>query len=173
MNIPNALTFLRIVLIPLFVFSLYFTQETYIAVFLLTIAVLSDWLDGYLARKLTQESEFGKWFDPIADRLLIVTVIVSIYFKFDFPDLLFLIILATREFMMFFGGVILNRYGHTIEVINLGKVATAVLFTSFIVILFNIKLGAPIFFLGLFLSIISGIIYIKRGFNLIMAGNGS
>ncbi len=78
LNIPNALTFFRILLIPVLV-ALYllpfaWSNTAVTAVFL--AAGLSDWLDGYLARRLKQDSKFGAFLDPVADKLIVVTALV-------------------------------------------------------------------------------------------------
>ncbi|MBT8113297.1 MAG: CDP-alcohol phosphatidyltransferase family protein, partial [Gammaproteobacteria bacterium] len=78
-SIPNLLTFLRILIIPLLVFVYYFPPNVIgmrLAALLFAIAALTDWLDGYLARKLNQTSKLGAFLDPIADKLIVVTVLV-------------------------------------------------------------------------------------------------
>lgn len=70
---PNILTLLRILIIPIFivVFFLPFVWAHYFAALLFAFACLTDWLDGFLARKLEQSSSFGAFFDPVADKLLV------------------------------------------------------------------------------------------------------
>lgn len=74
-NLPNLLTFLRILLIPVFivVFYLPFKGAHYVAAIIFALASMTDWLDGYLARKLKQISPFGAFLDPVADKLLVAT----------------------------------------------------------------------------------------------------
>ena len=76
-NIPNILTLLRILIIPVIIIFLELNEEFYIwlALILYIIACLSDFLDGYLARKFELESSFGRFLDPIADKILIVSLI--------------------------------------------------------------------------------------------------
>jgi len=78
LNIPNALTFFRILLLPvlaaLYLLPFAWSNEAVTAVFL--AAGLSDWLDGYLARRLKQDSKFGAFLDPVADKLIVVTALV-------------------------------------------------------------------------------------------------
>ena len=76
LNIPNLLTWLRILLIPLFVGIFYFEKswvsgpnQNLVATVLFTAAAVTDWLDGWLARKLNQMSAFGAFLDPVADTL--------------------------------------------------------------------------------------------------------
>jgi CDP-diacylglycerol--glycerol-3-phosphate 3-phosphatidyltransferase/cardiolipin synthase len=78
MNIPNSLTALRIVLIPVFVLVFYLPwKESHLAACLVfTVAALTDLLDGYLARRLNQISRLGEFLDPVADKLMIGVVLV-------------------------------------------------------------------------------------------------
>lgn len=80
MNLPNALTFLRILMIPLIVVVFY--QPTPWAAWgsavIFALAGLTDLLDGYLARKLGQESRFGAFLDPVADKLMVVSVLLML-----------------------------------------------------------------------------------------------
>lgn len=78
MNLPNILTLSRIMLIPVFV-GIYFLpgENTYLwAAFLFGAAALTDWLDGYLARKWGQTTPFGAFLDPVADKLIVVTALL-------------------------------------------------------------------------------------------------
>ena len=78
MNIPNQLTLLRIVLIPCFVAVFYLPVEWSRpgATLLFTLAAITDWLDGYLARRLEQQSQLGAFLDPVADKLMVAVVLV-------------------------------------------------------------------------------------------------
>ena len=78
-NIPNTLTLLRIVLIPVFVVAFYlpeFGWNHILTTSIFFIAGISDWFDGYLARKLNQQSAFGTFLDPVADKLMVATALV-------------------------------------------------------------------------------------------------
>ncbi|MCP5320710.1 MAG: CDP-diacylglycerol--glycerol-3-phosphate 3-phosphatidyltransferase [Pseudomonadales bacterium] len=85
MNIPNALTLFRIALIPVFVvlFYLPFTWSYLAAAAVFVLASLTDWLDGYLARRLNQSTLFGAFLDPVADKLMVVIAIVLLVSRFD------------------------------------------------------------------------------------------
>jgi CDP-diacylglycerol--glycerol-3-phosphate 3-phosphatidyltransferase len=78
MNIPNSLTLLRIVMIPIFVIVFYlpFEWADMVSCIIFTIAALTDLLDGYLARKLEQISPLGAFLDPVADKLMVAVVLV-------------------------------------------------------------------------------------------------
>ncbi len=79
MNIPNLLTLLRVLLIPIFILLFYLpTSWSYLtasAVF--ALAAATDWLDGYLARRLGQSTPFGAFLDPVADKLMVAVALVS------------------------------------------------------------------------------------------------
>ncbi|MCV6591198.1 MAG: CDP-diacylglycerol--glycerol-3-phosphate 3-phosphatidyltransferase [Marinobacterium sp.] len=78
MTVPNILTLLRIILIPVFVvvFYLPFVWSGWAAGAVFALAAVTDWFDGYLARKLDQMSPFGAFLDPVADKLIVVTSLV-------------------------------------------------------------------------------------------------
>src|SRR3970040_2240856 len=82
-NIPNLITWLRILLIPVFVTVFYLPSETLdpqlknlIATSVFLLASVTDWLDGYLARKLDQFSAFGAFLDPVADKLMVAAALI-------------------------------------------------------------------------------------------------
>lgn len=78
MNIPNLLTVLRVLLIPIFILLFYlpFYWSYLAASAVFTIAALTDWLDGYLARRLEQSTPFGAFLDPVADKLMVAVALV-------------------------------------------------------------------------------------------------
>ncbi len=81
MTVPTILTLIRIALIPVLVLVFYLTTWEYArpaAAIVFTIAAITDWLDGYLARKLDQTSPFGAFLDPVADKLMIAVALVLI-----------------------------------------------------------------------------------------------
>ena len=84
LNVPNLLTLLRILLLPVFVLVFYLPiyGQYLICAMIFAIAALTDWIDGYLARKLHQTTAFGAFIDPVADKLMVavaLVLIVSVY----------------------------------------------------------------------------------------------
>lgn len=77
-NVPNILTLLRILLIPILVLAFYFPMELSreIAAAVFIVAAITDWFDGYLARQLNQTSAFGAFLDPVADKLMVSSALV-------------------------------------------------------------------------------------------------
>ncbi|MGB0467882.1 MAG: CDP-diacylglycerol--glycerol-3-phosphate 3-phosphatidyltransferase [Pontibacterium sp.] len=80
MKIPNILTLLRIVLIPVFVLVYYlpYNWAAYAAASVFALAAVTDWFDGYLARRLNQQSPFGAFLDPVADKLMVAVALVMV-----------------------------------------------------------------------------------------------
>ena len=78
MNLPNIITIVRILLIPVFVviFLMANSWSYLAAATLFALAAATDWLDGYLARKLNQTTPFGAFIDPVADKLIVVSALV-------------------------------------------------------------------------------------------------
>jgi cardiolipin synthase len=126
LTVPNALSFVRILLIPLFV-TLLAGEGTRLAGFVLMGAVLStDWVDGVIARRTGQVTELGKVLDPVADRLAVITALVTLVVLRLFPLWAAGIVVA-RDLALLAGGLYLFRKGIRIDVRMIGKYATFVL----------------------------------------------
>ena len=80
MNIPNAITSFRIILIPVFITAFYLPYDwaSALATFIFWFAAITDWFDGYLARKLNQQSSLGAFIDPLADKLMVNSALLLI-----------------------------------------------------------------------------------------------
>ncbi|MFU8797146.1 MAG: CDP-diacylglycerol--glycerol-3-phosphate 3-phosphatidyltransferase, partial [Gammaproteobacteria bacterium] len=100
LTLPNALTLLRITLIPIMVLAylIPFSGNHWVAAIVFIIAALTDWLDGYFARTLKQTSAFGAFLDPVADKLLVAVALVLVVSQANLPFLAFpVIIIIGRE----------------------------------------------------------------------------
>jgi CDP-diacylglycerol--glycerol-3-phosphate 3-phosphatidyltransferase/cardiolipin synthase len=131
-NVPNLITYSRIVLIPLIVGIFYlpdqwlsFENKNLIACSIFVVAAVTDWLDGYLARKLNQMSAFGAFLDPVADKLIVVGALVVLLYLSRVDPLVALIIVgreiaisALREWMALLGK------GKSMAVAYIGKLKT-------------------------------------------------
>jgi CDP-diacylglycerol--glycerol-3-phosphate 3-phosphatidyltransferase/cardiolipin synthase len=103
LNIPNLLTWFRILMIPVFVAVFYVSDETLsphhkhlLSTFIFWLAAVSDWLDGYLARKLNQGSAFGAFLDPVADKLMVAAALIVLV-KLGLVDVIIAFIIIGRE----------------------------------------------------------------------------
>ena len=127
-TIPNAFTLLRLLLLPVFLYVLFGLEDRAAAAWLLGGLSATDWVDGYLARRLGQVSEFGKVFDPTVDRLLFVVAIVAIIIDGSMPVWFGLAVLFREVavgLMMAIATVVYKM--PRIDVTYLGKVATFLL----------------------------------------------
>jgi cardiolipin synthase len=127
-TVPNAFTLLRLLLLPVFLYVLFVLENRAAAALLLGGLSATDWVDGYLARRLGQVSEFGKVFDPTVDRLLFVVATVAIIIDGSIP-LWFALAVLLREIavglMMAIATLVYKM--PRIDVTYLGKVATFLL----------------------------------------------
>ena len=179
-TLPTAITLLRIALIPLFVvvFYLPFSWANVAATVIFTLASLSDWVDGYLARTLKLESSFGAFLDPVADKLMVVVVIVllvqahpSLYVAL--PSVVIIAreisISALREWMAQLGS------STAVKVSYIGKTKTVSQMIALGFMIFSEPfLGLPIFQIGLviyyfaaLLTIVSMVIYLRAAWPII------
>lgn len=127
-TIPNAFTLLRLLLLPVFLYVLFGLDDRAAAAWLLGGLSATDWVDGYLARRLGQVSEFGKVFDPTVDRLLFVVAIVAIIADGSMPVWFGLAVLFREVavgLMMAIATVVYKM--PRIDVTYLGKVSTFLL----------------------------------------------
>jgi cardiolipin synthase (CMP-forming) len=128
LTIPNLVTFVRLLGVPVFWWALVVEDNVALAAWLVFAIGWTDWVDGYLARRLDQVSALGKALDPIADRLLIASAIIGGLYAGVLPPV-FGWLLIIRE--VFVGGLALYlaaRGGGQIEVRYLGKLATFLLY---------------------------------------------
>ncbi|WP_246165512.1 CDP-alcohol phosphatidyltransferase family protein [Arthrobacter yangruifuii] len=134
-TLPNLITVLRFLGIPLFVF--YISGDRYGSAFLTLVVVgCTDWIDGYLARRLNQVSTTGQWLDPVADRLALI--IVAATFVVDGMAPVWLILsIAVPDAILIINSLLLFRGNPDLPVSYIGKVRTALLL-----------LGAPLLLLG-------------------------
>jgi cardiolipin synthase len=130
LNIPNALSFLRIALVPVFLWFL--LEEMFVsAIIVLATAGLTDFLDGYLARKLNQTTKLGKMLDPVADRLYIFATLLALSATGYVPWWLAGLVIL-RDVLMLISLPILASVGYkSLPVHYLGKASTFALLYSF------------------------------------------
>ncbi|MFV1969622.1 MAG: CDP-alcohol phosphatidyltransferase family protein [Acidimicrobiia bacterium] len=130
LNVPNSISFLRLALIPLFVWLVFGAKEYGWAGVLLGVIGATDWIDGYLARKLNQVTELGKFLDPLADRIAVIVAVIAGLLTGVLPAW-FGIALVVREVLIGIGAVYGWRNGVTkLDVRLLGKAATLSLYVS-------------------------------------------
>ena len=154
-NVPNALTMLRMALIPVFWYFM-MQDRLYIALAVFAAASLTDVADGYIARKYDLITDFGKLMDPLADKLMVISMMASLVIKGIAPWPALAIILA-KEAVMVTGGVILYRHKVVVYSIWIGKLAQVVVVCGLISCFFHEwlqkTLGFPVHLALLWLSV--------------------
>ncbi len=145
-TVPNALSALRLLGVPLFLWLLLGPQADGWAVVVLMVSGVTDWLDGKLARLLGQSSRLGALLDPAADRLYIVATLVAFVIR-DVVPLWIVALLVARELVLAVVLLVLRRYGWPpLQVHYLGKAATFILLYAFPLLLLAAGTGwlAPV-----------------------------
>ena len=143
-NVPNALTLLRIALIPVYWYFMMKHQHP-AALIVFIAASLTDLADGYIARKYNLITNFGKLMDPLADKLMSVSVMLSMAIEGIVPWAALLILLG-KELLMLLGGVFLLKKGVVTYAIWIGKLAQTVVVAALLTCFFHAELEAALGF---------------------------
>src|SRR6187399_1923120 len=150
LNLPNLLTWLRIILIPLFVGIFYFekswvsaSNQNLVATVIFVSAAVTDWLDGWIARKFSQTSAFGAFLDPVADKLMVAAALI-ILVQLGRVDAVIALIMIGREIAISALREWMAQLGESksIAVSFLGKLKTATQMIAIPMLLYHDKLGA-------------------------------
>jgi CDP-diacylglycerol--glycerol-3-phosphate 3-phosphatidyltransferase len=181
LNIPNLLTLLRILLIPFF-FVVYLIDADWsnqLATFIFVVAALTDWLDGYLARRLNQYTTFGAFLDPVADKLIVATALVLLATDEKVLNLVLSVPLFTASVAIIIGREIaisalrewMAELGKraSVAVSYIGKVKTALQLTAISLLIYQeplrgipiFKLGEILLFIAAALTLYSMVVYLK------------
>ncbi|MDP4092562.1 MAG: CDP-alcohol phosphatidyltransferase family protein [Bacillota bacterium] len=163
MNIPNTLTVIRFIIIPIFGFFLF--KESYtLAVILFLLGGLTDVLDGYIARKFNLVTSWGKLADPVADKLMQITALTILTFVIKRIPIPIVLIVVAKEVFMGIGSISLYKKEHHVVSANwYGKLATVVFYLAIMVIIvFNLKEPYSGIFVGIALlpTIFAFIMYV-------------
>ena len=181
MNWANQVTYLRLLLIPLVIACFYsgLSNANLLAALLFTMASLSDWLDGYLARRLNQTSDFGAFLDPVADKLLVVIVLIMLVTAYSGLLLATTVIIA-REIIMsaLREWMALKGQREAVAVAFSGKLKTTVQMVAIILLLLATphylewlwQLGLILLYLAAVLSVYSMLQYLKSAWPTLRKG---
>ena len=192
MNTPNKLTMLRLILVPFYVFFLLMPSipHHYLAAFIIfAAAAYTDHLDGKIARKRNMITDFGKFADPLADKVMILAALAC-FIQLGLTNAVVLTVIVAREFMVTAMRLVASSKGKVVAANNWGKAKTIsqiaavllVLILQYILELGTMKLinidaaslswifglvGEIALWISALLTIISGVIYIVQNFEFI------
>lgn len=163
MNLANKLTMLRIILVPVFLFfiAIKINYGIYFATAVFVIAALTDTLDGYIARKRNQVTKFGKFMDPLADKLIVTAALISLVELKQLSSWVVMIIVA-REFAITGLRAVAASEGVIIAASKWGKAKTVVQIIAIIAALMDIKYSNYLIYLAVIITIVSGVDYIYK-----------
>ena len=179
MNLPNKLTIFRVILIPFFVFFLLTdvlgANGDYLALVIFIVASLTDMLDGKIARKYNLVTNFGKFMDPLADKLLVCSAMICLVDLKLLPAWIVIIIIA-REFIISGFRLVASDNGVVIAASYWGKFKTTFQMLMIIVLLLNfggvfVLIGQILTWIALILTVVSLVDYIVKNKDVILKGD--
>lgn len=129
-TIPNIISMFRVVLIPFIIYSFVKLNNIPLTVVLIAVSALSDILDGKIARKFNMVSDFGKFFDPVADKATQIALAICLAFKIKTMIPLLIFLLIKEIFMGVSGYIVIKRTGAPDQAKWYGKACTVVLYGS-------------------------------------------
>ncbi len=191
MNLPNKLTVLRMILVPFFVLAILwpFPHHFLAALVLFGVASYTDHLDGMLARKNNQITDFGKFMDPLADKILVISALVC-FVSLGLCDVWLVLLIIAREFMVTSIRLVAAGKGTVIAANNWGKIKTVSQIVAICVILLLQYIGelgslglvdflsediAVLFWcigevflaIATFFAVLSGLVYLKQNWDIV------
>ena len=172
MNTPNKLTVLRMILVPVFMIIYMLDSipyHTLFAAFVFILASITDWLDGYLARKNNIVTNFGKFMDPLADKLLVTGALLCLMEK-DIVAYWVVMIIIAREFIVTGLRLVAVTKGIVIAAGKMGKLKTVLqlIAISAAVLSVNRTIVDILIYISVFLTALSGIDYLVRNRNVLL-----
>jgi cardiolipin synthase len=148
-TIPNALSALRLLGVPVFFWLIVGPESDGLALTILIVSSFTDWLDGYLARRLNQFSRLGELLDPLADRLYVVAALAALYIR-DLLPIWVVVLLILRDVLMSMLLLYLKRFGITgVPVHFVGKAATM-----------NLLYALPLVLMGTFSGLVGQLAHV-------------
>lgn len=173
MNLANKISIARIILIPFFIASIVYSKMELALVFFI-IAVITDGVDGFIARALKQKTELGTILDPMADKLLLISAYICLSIVTTIPPQLKLppyvpIIVISRDAIIVLGSIVIHMITGELKVAPsiLGKVTTFFQMITIVSILIKYNSSFIIWNIAVLLTIVSGIDYVIKGSRLL------
>lgn len=178
MNLPNKLTILRVILIPFFVVFMLFditgAADKWIALVIFCVASLTDMLDGKIARKYNLVTNFGKFMDPLADKLLVCTALICLT-SMNRLNVIVVLVIISREFIISGFRLVASDNGIVIAASYWGKFKTVSQMALIIVLIMDLGgvwnvVGTVLTWVALLLTVVSLIDYIAKNKQVLTQG---
>ena len=178
MNLPNKLTILRVIMIPFFVLALLYNggeNQTlrYVAAAIFIIASLTDMLDGKIARKYNLVTNFGKFMDPLANKLLVCSALICLVELKELPAWMVIVIIS-REFIISGFRLVASDNGVVIAASYWGKFKTTFQMIAVVLLIVGIPalsmVTTAVVWIALILTVISLVDYIAKNVNVLKEG---
>lgn len=158
-HIPNILTVLRLLAVPLLAFQM--VKGAWIeSLIIFVLAEITDILDGYIARKFQFISNFGKLVDPLADKLLQLTALLLLYVAGKLPAVFFFILCA-KEAGMVIGALFFLKKDVVVSSNWVGKAAAAILFAGIVLAFLDITVSVYLLWVGVGVSLAAAVVYLN------------
>ena len=164
MNTPNKLTVLRFILVPFFLAAAYYEKQQsvmIISTIIFAVASFTDFLDGYLARKHNLVTDFGKFMDPLADKVLVAAALLFLI-QAGRAEAWLVIIIITREYAISIIRAIAATNGKVIAASGGGKIKTVTQMLAIIMLLLSMPFGDIMMYVCVALTLYSGVEYIWK-----------
>ena len=164
MNIANKLTLSRMIMVPFFLVAVYFEKDSQvlpISAIIFAVASFTDFLDGYLARKHNLITDFGKFMDPLADKVLVVAAL-AVLVEMNLIPAWMIVLIITREYAVSILRAIAANTGQVIAASQGGKAKTVSQIIAVLMLLLNIKYGIYVMWIAVILTFVSGMDYLMK-----------
>lgn len=180
MNFANKISTFRILTVPFFIASLmYYNRETreylrFLALGIFLLGVISDAVDGYIARKSKQQSKAGLVLDPLGDKLLLMSSFICLGLIKELPlrfPLWVTFIVISRDAIILLGALVIYIVKQNIEIhpTKWGKFTTTFQMLSVIAVLLQCRFSFIVWWIAVFFTVFSGFDYVMRGFKILYA----
>lgn len=171
MNTPNKLTILRMILVPFFLVSFYIEIKNLgsaliISTIIFAVASITDFFDGYLARKYNLVTDFGKFMDPLADKILVAAAMICLVGASRMPAWMAVLIIS-REYAISILRAIAASSGKVIAASSGGKIKTVTQIIAIIMLLLNIPFAMYVMIIAVVATFYSGVEYIYKNRHLL------
>lgn len=169
MNMPNKLTVLRFILVPFFLAAAYYEKSQslmIISTVIFAVASFTDFLDGYLARKHNLVTDFGKFMDPLADKVLVAAALLLLV-QIQRVDAWLVVIIISREYSISIIRAIAATNGKVIAASGGGKIKTVTQMLAIIMLLLSMPFANLMMYVCVALTLYSGVEYIWKNKELI------